>query len=152
MTALTDFLRARLDEEAATARSVGPACIAWLTLCDSDGNLRYTTVAAELGEEGGQGWVADGKEIPDPAFTRIVYDPARVLREVDADRKLLDLMDRATRYRDRVFAQPPPRSISDEMRAVTQMMALEQVLKLRAAVYSDHPDYRPEWTPGDETP
>jgi hypothetical protein len=73
--------------------------------------------------------------------------PARVLREVEADRELLDLLDRAIRYRDRVFAQPPPRSVSDEMRAVTQMLALEQVVKLRIAVYSDHPDCRQEWKP-----
>ena len=71
----------------------------------------------------------------------------RPLREVAAGRALLDLYDRAARYRGQVFAQQPPRSVSDEMRAVTQMMALEQVLKLRAAVYSDHPDYDPDWKP-----
>ena len=69
-------------------------------------------------------------------------DPARVLREAEAGRKLLDLYERAKSYRDRVFARPEPRSVSDEMRAVTQMMALEQVMRLRAAVYSDHPDYK----------
>jgi hypothetical protein len=76
-----------------------------------------------------------------------LHDPARVLREVEADRRLLDLYERAKSYRDRVFARPEPRSISDEMRAVTQMMTLEQVLRMRAAVWSDHPDFRDEWRP-----
>jgi len=71
----------------------------------------------------------------------------QMLREVEADRKLLDLYERAKSYRDQVFARPEPRSISDEMRAVTQMMALEQVLRLRVAIYSDHPGYRQEWKP-----
>ena len=61
--------------------------------------------------------------------------PARVFREVAAKREILDLLDRAARYRDEVFARPEPRSISDEMRAVTTMMTLEAVVKLHADVY-----------------
>lgn len=63
-------------------------------------------------------------------------DPKRALAEVAADRALLDLYERAKRYRDQVFARPEPRSVSDEMRAVTGMLDLEQVLRLRAAVYA----------------
>lgn len=91
--------------------------------------------------------LGDGVWALAPHFHTARHSPARVLRGVEADRGLLDLLDRATRYRDRVFAQPSPRSVSDEMRAVTQMLALEQVVKLRAAVHSDHQDYRPEWKP-----
>ena len=120
MTDLITFLRARLEEDEALIRrnSDGHG------LCD--GFPDYRT------------YVDGDTKAADEYIEH--FGPARTLREVEADRALLDLYDRAARYRDRVFAQPEPRSVSDEMRAVTQMMALEQVLRLRAAVYSDRPD------------
>lgn len=89
----------------------------------------------------------DEAMVAEPHIWPTTFRPERVLREVEADRKLIDLYGRSKSYRDRVFARPEPRSVSDEMRAVTQMLAVEQVLRLRAAVYSDHPDYRQEWKP-----
>ncbi len=147
MTDMVAFLNARLDEDEGAAKAATPG--PWMTA-------------------DGREWLADnvvfGQSVDWPGHIQQVcnvdyaqhkagnaehiarYDPARVLREVEAGRKLLNLYERAKSYRNQVFAQPEPRSISSEMRAVTQMMALEQVLKLRAAVYSDHPDYDEAWS------
>ena len=126
MTDLITFLKARLDEDEALIRhnSDGHG------LCD--GFPDYRTYI-------------DGDTNAADAYIEH-FGPARMLREVEADRRLLDLYERAKQYRDRVFAQPEPRSISDEICAVTQMMALEQVMRLRAAVHGNHPDYREDWT------
>ena len=156
---LIAFWTARLDEVEAAAKAAAedhPALEAqgghWQDV--GDRHVRYDNGTGEILRSvdvtGGPGlwyeqiWVRGD---PDGAVAAHIalHDPTRVLREVAADRKLLDLCERAKSYRDQVFARPEPRSISDEMRAVTQMMALEQVLRLRAAVYIDHPDYRSEW-------
>jgi Family of unknown function (DUF6221) len=104
-------------------------------------------VTARLDEAAAKAWLPLGNPAAAQREHIARQDPGRVLRGVEADRKLLDLYERARNYRDQVFARPEPRSVSDEMRAVTQMMALEQVMRLRGAVFSDHPDYRPEWKP-----
>lgn len=129
---LAAFLNARLDEDEAAAKAASGAD--WMQV------LAWVTDSTRPSSEGARVAEADSVRT---AIHIARHDPARVLREVEADRKLLDLYERAKSYRDQVFARPEPRSVSDEMRAVTQMMGLEQVLRLRAAVYSDHPDYRP---------
>jgi hypothetical protein len=51
-----------------------------------------------------------------------LHDPARTLRDVEAKRRMLEELDL---------------SYPDE----------EHMIRLLAAVYSDHPDYDPEWAP-----
>jgi len=61
------------------------------------------------------------------------YDPARVLREIDAKRDLLRLAERAHDYHETFtsgFAS-----------------ALEGTLRLFALAYADRPGYREEWRP-----
>lgn len=141
------FLAARCDEFDAAAKRAGG--YRW----ESDVEALKADHGPHGVEQIGEFWkTPDGPAngyVSDPASAAhtALHDPARALREVEADRRLLDLYERAKQYRDRVFAQPEPLSISDEMRAVTQMMALEQVMRLRAAIWSDHPDYRQEWKP-----
>src|ERR1035441_8446779 len=79
-------LAARLDEDEATASYAGPARVAWLTYCDDEGQMLYTTVAA-----GGDPspWCAAGKELADPASVRVIYDPARMRRYVEAGRAII---------------------------------------------------------------
>jgi hypothetical protein len=60
------------------------------------------------------------------------WSPARVLREVEAGRKLLAACDEAVNGPDADLG------VAD---------ALEAVIRDRAAVYSDHPGYRQEWKP-----
>lgn len=153
---LIAFLSARLDEDEAAVKAATPGPWAWEATGDKDNSWAVGLVQDDDEQplsgqiEHGQGVVIDGVcesingHVPD-ADHIARHDPARSLREVEADRAILDRLDRAARYRDQVFAQEPPRSGSDEMRAVTTMLTLESVVKLRAAIYSDHPDYRPEW-------
>jgi hypothetical protein len=56
------------------------------------------------------------------------WDPARVLREVDAKRRILALQDPAE-------CEPGP----------YYWLAANAALRALAAVYADHPDYDPKW-------
>jgi hypothetical protein len=141
---LAAFLSARYDDDEATARSAAKAT--------ADGEEWQADPDPEVwGPGAGTGVLrADGNgvamAIGSYAAEHIArHDPARALRQVAADRAVLDRLERAARYRDQVFAQDPPRSVSDEMRAVTTMLTLEAVVKFRATVYAGHPDYDPEW-------
>lgn len=66
------------------------------------------------------------------------HDPARVLREVEAKRRILAAYVDDDRVRFGAFE-----SCSDSC----PVQVLDEVVKLLAAPYSDHPDYRQEWTP-----
>ena len=65
------------------------------------------------------------------------FTAARALREVEAGRAIL------TEY-GTALQVPADRETEDE---VSWRLALEKVITIRAAVYSDHPGYRPEWAP-----
>jgi hypothetical protein len=139
---LVAFLRARLDEDeaAATAATAGPwewddstdigewghrgpklmsATATWTT---SEGRGPYpVTVLAGYGYDAWGLDVGDG----DKAFIAR-YDPARVLREVEAKRAI-------------VKSESSPYLAGHAPATVT--------LRYLAAVYRDHPDYQPEWKP-----
>lgn len=133
MDDLISFLLARLAEDQATASCAGPARIAWLTYLDDNGQMLYTTVAA--GEDHAP-WVADGHELPEPTSARIVYDPARALREVAAKREIVGGEDDGLA----LYVVHERGVWPDEL-----TRAAKQILRRMAAVYSGHPDYQPEW-------
>lgn len=132
---LTEFLRARLDEDEKRARDAGESRIAWLTYRDASGGLHYTTVANGRGDV----WVADGKELPEPASTLVVYETARVLAEVEAKRKLL-----GSHYDYRGVCT---RCFDWQNKPVEREQFPCEVVRLLALPYADHPDYRAEWRP-----
>ena len=144
------FLTARLDEDEATAQYAGPALIAWFTFYGSDGRLLYTTVAATSGEVQDV-WVADGKVLPKPASMRVVYDPARALREVKAKRDRLALYLDAKEALAAALRSAPAESPATRHSYVRERInvnqasgrftAMEASLRLDADVYSTHPDY-----------
>lgn len=95
MNDLIDHLTAQLDADEKAAEATGQDRIAWLTYLDDDGHMHYTTVAAEAMTDV---WIANGDELPAPARTLVVYDPARALREVAALRQVINdyrMADRA---------------------------------------------------------
>ncbi len=107
---LVTFLRARLDEDETVSRAaLGP------TVLIADDKLRPA---------------------PDQATHVRRHDPARVLREVEAKRRIVD------RYADVqdgwVAMDECPDCLFPGARWLLQTLALS---------YSDHPDYRPEWAP-----
>ena len=98
---LTEFLLARIDEDEAAARR------------------EQDEVAERILAQGPITWAFD------PAWEKSPFFPARVLRECEAKRRIVEGMD----YGDIDNINEP------------------EVLGLLAAVYSDHPDYRQEWAP-----
>lgn len=85
---LVEFLRARLDEEQQSVEqwdSDGRAQVAVMWTGPEPG---YTTVAMA---HPGTPWIADGREVADARHVRVLYDPARVLADIEAKRRLVDL-------------------------------------------------------------
>lgn len=121
---ITEFLRARLDDDEAKARAAHGAT--WVAsrrggvvdLDDAEGH-------EIAGRDGGLAW-------PDADFMAH-HDPARVLREVAAKRRLVDQW--ADRYDDNPHATSPEAADAAD------------VLHTLASVYSDHPDYQRQWAP-----
>jgi hypothetical protein len=137
MSDLIAFLTARLDEDAATAlacldinervkvrRGLTPP--RWLTSPDSSD---ITDAAGILRVR--HTWVREGEHIAR-------HDPARTLREVEADRKLLTAYDEVSRYDT---DEPEPEF------AHGRAVGLGEAVRMRAERFSDHPEYRTEWSP-----
>ncbi|MEV7154882.1 DUF6221 family protein [Streptomyces misionensis] len=119
MDDLVEFLRARLDEDEQVARAA--AGRNWL---DGDGWLMNEDMhIAEVGDR--------------PTLVHIAaHDPARVLREVEAGRRLIRA--HAKWCEGRCEAKYPEGGFD---------AAHYWNIKVRAEVYSDRPGYRPEWRP-----
>lgn len=138
MTDLVTFLRARLDIDEQVARealagewrnastsshyedAAGPSEAVFTALPDAG-----LTVVARTGARGDRAAMVNAEHIAR-------HDPARVLAEVDAKRRLLDYM------------------VDLESKALDgNWWNLDRDLpfQLLALPYADHPDYRPEWAP-----
>lgn len=146
-----------------TDHSNTPALVAWLRQqlaederavwhWDSDGRARvatmwtggepgYTTVATEHGGE----WIADGREVTDARHVTVLHDPARVLREVAAKRKLLEL---------HVNQGSETLSVCAVCDAGAQSCGCVgwdewpcETVKLFALPYEDRPGYQESWRP-----
>jgi hypothetical protein len=127
MTELVDFLKARLAEDEQAARD-----------------------APGLGR-----WEVQGYHVYDPSTPKSLgpvasnaigyarhiarHDPARVLREVERDRGIIDILaEDAGAASGEVTQQDFGGELDRWMRATA-------VLRLLASVYDTHPDYRKEW-------
>lgn len=116
---LISFYRARLDEDEATARA---ACgIEW----------SWRDLAQPFG---------DRASIPHTVHIAR-HDPARVLREVEGGRRLIDRYERAIA----VGGTSPVGFVHGQDDGYRQ--ACLDAISDRAAVYAGHPDYRQEWKP-----
>jgi hypothetical protein len=154
---LTAFLRERLDDAERCVYSEGDppnGVIAWLTYREPDGSMSYTTVAHGRTADGP--WTADGRELPRPASVLVVHDPKRDLREVAAKRAIvalhrINVAKVETAPFDPYTGEPNP----DEYELTCETCGWSSddptsacaTLRALAAVWSDHPDYRPEWRP-----
>lgn len=134
-----DFLRARLDEDYEAVRVVvgvnvmaayrrGEPVPRWVPSPNSDAGIWDTNGQPRVKFV----WVRERDHI-------LRHDPARVLAEVEAKRKILAAFEAAA---------------SDAVRNAVGLDAqdglisgLTEVVKRLASVYSDHPGYREEWKP-----
>jgi Family of unknown function (DUF6221) len=140
---LVAFLNARLDEDEAAAKAAasvaGPD---WHhdRFWPEDGSSATTMVFSAAGSPLADTLHRDDEEMA-PFIAR--HDPARVLREVEADRAILAALEAARQNHPAYGDWVDPAEASAQGEAGGLLLAA----KLRAAVYSDHPDYRDEWKP-----
>ena len=146
MTDLIAFLNARLDEDEAAAE----ACPLenWYANGPTPGSGYIGPFDWYLGgrvDAHSGKLLAKGIDVHDPEHHCLVHaarhDPARVLREVEAKRKLLELAFDADQT-DRTLNAEVAREVPPG-----ELTTGEEILRVMAAVYSDHPDYRQEWAP-----
>jgi hypothetical protein len=90
---------------------------------------RFAEDEADAQAEVARDLVAHGET--DPFYAYRFMDPARVLAECEAKRRIVELLAAGGR---------------DEARAGMDA-ARERLLPLLALPYADHPDYRPGWRP-----
>jgi hypothetical protein len=116
VTELVDFLKARLDEDERTARG---------TMWEGSGNKADWEEIASATLEIGVEVIHTNDRMVNRHVAR--WDPARVLAEVDAKRRILDTYE----------------AFLDE----SLTAGLDVALHLLALPYDQHPDYRQEWAP-----
>jgi len=125
--AMVAFLEARLGEDEAAAREAYYEGQRWIT--EEEGVYRYPD--DELVHSADR--KADARHIAR-------YDPARVLREVAAKRKILERYERAA-------AIPPSIAAFTRGQDDGYRQACLDALHDDAAVYVAHPGYNPAWAP-----
>jgi hypothetical protein len=133
MDDLVQFLRDRLDEDemVASAATEGPWSV------DNDDYAEAIYGADQSAVIGGGRWGGEASvfESTEDAIHIARHDPARVLREVEAKRRLLDVVLPDVRNGDAM--------VEDEWGGESNMWW--NLLSTLALPYADHPDYRSEW-------
>lgn len=138
MDDLVQFLRERLDEDERTARAV---------LWPGSGNRSAWDLPASATVEVGTDEFYAGDRTVAQHIVR--HDPARVLADIEVKRYYLELYADAVE-REAARKGPgyhdgrDPEQVDSEDAAAAM---LEGFARRFAAVYHDHPDYRPEWKP-----
>ena len=140
---LTEFLAARLDEDEAAAKACAQdaAGLKW------SGKYHPSSHRA-VEDEDGRVVVWDEGEPDEAQAAHIIrHDPARVLREVEAKRKILaDLPAYSKQRRElRDHMYLPKNAGYHSGHADGTDDASRYVLRQLATVYSDHPDYDEAW-------
>lgn len=136
----TEFLNARLNEDEATAK----ACP--LALWHVSIPPPYLNLAPRLCGNVNEhfSWhLAESVGLHDPFGASLIHaarhDPARVLREVEAKRKILTEYTRVVELRKSYPEGYDPNDYHGLYES-----GLEEVVTHLAAVYADHPDYQKE--------
>lgn len=123
---LVAFLRARLDEDEMQARAAGSAAMEWREDSSWLSDLRDPLPS----QRRAYGIPSEMTLVTDADAAHIARnDPARVLREVEAKRRIIDWSQRANRV----------------VSADDYEMDVATPLEFLALPYADHPDYRQEW-------
>jgi hypothetical protein len=86
----------------------------------------------------GSGMSGGGAHTEEVAAHIAEHDPARVLREIDAKRQLVERYERAMENR---------RAHPDDLASAGALLALHGAVKLLALPYADRSGYRDEWRP-----
>ncbi len=152
MSDLVAFLNARLDEDEAAAKAATSGPWQWDRREEygewgDRGPKLMSLTATWMSPEGtgpypvtvvsGYGYDAYGIGVEDADAAHIArHDPARMLREVEAKRKIL-----AEYERTRADRKAHPRDLP----LAGALLAVHGVVRALAAVYSDHPEFDDAW-------
>jgi hypothetical protein len=143
---LVEFLTARLDEDEATARYCAAGFGARWHIVENGQDIIEDETGSEVLHY-------DGLRNPSDAAHIARHDPARVLAEVDAKRRILEALEDERQRKD-IYNRDYPLGLlttEGDLRARTSANArwagLEVAVRLLTAVYVDHPDYPDEWKP-----
>ncbi|MER7077935.1 hypothetical protein SAMN02982929_07189 [Saccharopolyspora kobensis] len=126
---LITFIRARLDEDEQIARAASPG--PWHTDAEAQ------EVTAVDGISVCDVFALSNNQLRATAHHIARHDPARVLAEVDAKRRILALDETASSW-----TKGTAGATAGYAHAI-----LSDTLRLLALPYADHPDYREEWRP-----
>jgi hypothetical protein len=139
--ALTEFLTARLDEDEALARAATPG--EWIGPApEGQDHAGQPVLCVEVDVTWSERpiqralFIADSGSHED-AIHIDRWQPARVLREVDAKRKIVADYERVLSER---------KAHHGDLALAGALLALHGAVRALAAAYSDHPDYYPGWT------
>ncbi|ONK09453.1 DUF6221 family protein [Streptomyces sp. MP131-18] len=143
MDDLIAFLRARLDEDEAVARAAGAESWSAMTEETPDGENIYYTVETRKPPRAVVESLATGPSAEARIDHMGRHDPARVLAEVDAKRRIAKLYEDHERLDRETFEVE-----GQHARSLSSLRAAYwDACRHLALPYADHPDYRQEWTP-----
>lgn len=139
MDDLVRWLGEQLDEDEAKARAAGGEAWQWEhgygDMCN-DRTCPYGELATDeavIMQVHGFDVQQDDRQVADHIAR---HDPARVLREIDAKRKIIA-----------AYAQVAANDVNEVEYAHGYANALGDAVRLLALPYADRPDYRAEWAP-----
>lgn len=133
---LVRWLGEQLDEDERTARAVGYDRI-------ETGEYLWGSRYLILRREGGESKVTT--ELSDELALHVSkWDPARVLREIDAKRQTLADFTAAEERMDRVSRDQDTAGYNA---ARAEWTVLKRIVRRDAAVFANRPGYRDEWRP-----
>lgn len=144
---LTEFLLARIAEDEDCARESAFSATREGVMSDADGrSWRLELSDVVLVEDIDMGVVfAHNSDDLDPPIAVLAHiarhDPARVLRDCEAKRRIVD----AHSFERLPTDDDEPEAFSDCADCWQTVPCL--TLRHLATVYADHPDYRDEWKP-----
>ena len=121
MSDLVQWLRAQLDADERIARAATQGDWVWSREFVTPPGYHHRTI---------------GPLEPGDAAYIAAWAPARVLRETDAKRKLVERYERAMENR---------RAHPDDLASAGALLALHGAVKLLALPYVDRPGFREEW-------
>lgn len=136
---LREFLTARLADDERIALAVQQRA-PWV-------------VVGSYGDEGvkedGYGWVATGAYNAgmdaDDAAHIARHDPARVLRDVAAKRRILEMWEDPADVAHLPDGVVDGRDPDERDEQIATASVIDVIVRDLAAVYAEHPDYRQEW-------
>ncbi|MFD5317527.1 DUF6221 family protein [Streptomyces sp. NPDC127098] len=136
MEDLIAFVRARLDEDEEIAKA--PTGAAW---AQANWDYHENEIGGEAHVDLGTNHLDATSSLNQLEMRHVArHDPARVLREIEAKRRLLDMYDSPE------TSPALPDSFNRFARDITRSF-LGDIFRQLATVWAYHPDYRQEWKP-----